>query len=297
MIILMMVIMFSLALGIFTYFQNKTFVETFYHVQSAKVDHPVRFALLSDLHSQEYGTDNSVLVERIRALSPDVIICAGDMINDTGDNIKSIIPLMTQLVEIAPTYYSFGNNENELVFLHDMELQYLNIAYGATTDDKERFELHCYDPALIDELENIGVTVLINTLASLEIRGNAIEIMGVNTTLQSFWDYSGQNSWLFTPESDVLKILVAHRPELFLEYLEGTDIDLGMSGHTHGGLIQLPYLGGLYAHDQGLFPELDKGDFSERDPELIISGGLGNHGVIPRINNPPELVLIDIDKY
>ena len=73
-----------------------------------------------------------------------------------------------------------------------------------------------------------------------------------------------------------------------------TGTDLVLSGHTHGGLIRLPFVGGLYAPIQGFFPKVYYGEYKFKNNLMVITSGLAGHGVIPRINNPPEIVVIDL---
>lgn len=75
-----------------------------------------------------------------------------------------------------------------------------------------------------------------------------------------------------------------------------------LCGHTHGGIVRLPYLGGLYERKNGLFPEKKQedtyiaGKYDLSGKTLIVNRGLSNKGII-RISNQPELVVIDINRY
>ena len=75
-----------------------------------------------------------------------------------------------------------------------------------------------------------------------------------------------------------------------------------MAGHTHGGEIRLPYIGGLYEYQYGFLPEFGKNDHmisGQYDVEgrpLIISNGMSK-GDFLRINNQPELVVVDVNRY
>ena len=90
---------------------NKTFITTFYSVETDKDTSDLRIVELSDLHLHEYGTKNAELVERIRNLNPNIIAVAGDMNIDENSNYSVVINLLEQLVEIAPVYYAPGNHE------------------------------------------------------------------------------------------------------------------------------------------------------------------------------------------
>jgi predicted MPP superfamily phosphohydrolase len=91
-------------------------------------------------------------------------------------------------------------------------------------------------------------------------------------------------------------IILAHLPDtIAFEYAyRDWDIDLFLSGHTHGGVIRIPGLGGIYAPMQDWFPKYDMGYFDLGKTELIISSGLSGHGSIPRIFNRPEICVVHI---
>ena len=88
-------------------------------------------------------------------------------------------------------------------------------------------------------------------------------------------------------------LLLAHRPEFFEIYKE-FNIDLVFSGHAHGGQIRLPFIGGILAPGQGLFPKYDGGLYTESNTNMIVSRGLGNSIFPIRINNPPEIVSVTL---
>ena len=70
-------------------------------------------------------------------------------------------------------------------------------------------------------------------------------------------------------------ILLSHRPELFESYAR-CNIDLVLSGHAHGGQFRLPFIGGLIAPNQGLFPKYDAGLYTSDSTNMVVSRGLGN---------------------
>ncbi|WP_455769208.1 metallophosphoesterase [Marinilactibacillus psychrotolerans] len=89
------------------------------------------------------------------------------------------------------------------------------------------------------------------------------------------------------------KVLLSHRPELFETYA-AHGFDLVFSGHAHGGQFRLPFIGGLIAPNQGLFPEYTAGIYSKKQTRMIVSRGLGNSVIPIRINNRPELVIVTL---
>ena len=81
-----------------------------------------------------------------------------------------------------------------------------------------------------------------------------------------------------------------------LPILENYSFELGLAGHTHGGIVRLPKIGPLYTAEEGFFPDYAGGSYTlANNATLIVSRGLGDSSWVPRINNVPELSVIDID--
>ena len=147
----------------------------------------------------------------------------------------------------------------------------------------------------------IGVTVLEDKSISLEKSGEDITLMGVDDP-SFITDYLlGDDEEVMQDKLSELKsensytILLSHRPELFKIYVEN-DIDLVLSGHAHGGQFRLPFVDGLYAPNQGLFPEYDSGLYTEENTNMIVSRGIGNSLFPFRFNNRPEVILVKLKK-
>lgn len=272
---------------------NRTFVESFYTLYSYKLEEPVRAVVLSDLHQKSFGKGNEELIARIDELEPDVILIAGDVVNKKGTDINYAIDLCRSLTEIAPVYYGLGNHENEVVYGMDLSLENLEENAARLGDNPEDFTPLVENSELLDLLEEAGVTILQNTSVTTEINNNKIVIGGVSTNVSSFWPNSGKFIYQFA-EEDGFKILISHRPDPVMNYISDYDIDLAVSGHNHGGIIRIPGRGGLISADEGFFPKYDSGAIGSGKMTMVISRGLGGHGLVPRIFNPPELVIIDI---
>ena len=251
---------------------DDTLETTFYQVTSGKIQEPVRIVLLADLHNHEFGRANRELVEKIEQLEPDLIVMAGDMVNGDDPNITIATDLCGKLLKMAPVYYVFGNNEGTLEY-----------AGGS-----HRVAL---DAALWEK----GVTVLYNNSVSAAIKGNPFEIMGVTAETDDYEEVAGDAVSAFE-KKEGFKLLLTHFPALYYDCLADVDFDLGVAGHFHGGQIRLPDGRGLFHVDEGFFPKYCYGEFSLAHGILIVSRGLGGHGHLPRINNRPELVVIDISR-
>ena len=229
-----------------------------------------RIAQVSDLHDAEIGEDNERLIEALRSAEPNIIVMTGDMIDSRRLDIERTLSFVKRAMEIAPCYYVTGNHESRIS-------EY---------------------PQLKKGLLELGVTVLENDRSELTVGDDTVVFLGINDPL-----FSGSSSGReavtreylegIVSEDDGFTILLAHRPEVFKVYVE-YGIDLALSGHVHGGQFRIPFVGGVYVPNQGLFPEYDAGLYTDGGTNMIISRGIGNSAFPFRLNNRPELVLIEL---
>ncbi len=224
---------------------------------------------LSDLHGSSFGQDNEKLIEKIREEEPELIALTGDFLDEgkAGRELPELSGLVSELIRIAPVYFVSGN--------HDW-------ASG---------EVH----TLFETLEEAGAVCLRNEYLTLERNGSRLILCGVE-------DPNGPAD-METPEELVARLrasepesfvlMLAHRAYWAEKYPE-LDVDLILCGHTHGGIVRLPLVGGLAASNMGLFPEYDAGLFELPAYKLFISRGLGNSVPLPRFLNTPEIVSITL---
>ncbi len=284
------------------YIGNRNFKETFYSVSSLKVNNKIRVIQISDLHNSSYGKDNKKLIDRVEKLNPDLIIYTGDIVDSKAPSDERVINLCKSLSDVAPSYYIYGNNEvkkNYDVLLNQKEL---DKKFGFNNENRDPKKLTELSDKLTEKLENAGVRVLKNKSETVTIGSTNVDIYGVLTSNPSaFWSYSGESfgEYLYSNENN-LKITAIHEPLVLSEYQPDTWGDLVIAGHTHGGVIRVPMVGPLYVHDEGLFPERRGhyiyGRYEVQGRPLIVSGGIENKNIF-RINNQPELVIVDINKF
>ncbi|MBQ9664689.1 MAG: metallophosphoesterase [Oscillospiraceae bacterium] len=264
-------------------------VETFYTVSSC----PVSVALVTDTHDWPAAP----VLESLEKRQPELILIAGDFLYAAPPRVPGRLKmqesgnaaaLLRDCASVAPTYVSIGNHD---WMLNDLDLELIS---------------------------SLGVTLLDNRFVSVDINGQALCIGGLSSskfTAYRHWRQSQQVSFLYPepdrtvwahrpePETQWLdtfeqqpgfRILLCHHPEYVPRCLSNRAIDLIVSGHAHGG--QWRYYSpirrqwqGLYAPGQGLFPKLTGGIRGNH----VISRGLSNNTLIPRLNNPPELVYIE----
>ena len=231
-----------------------------------------RIAHVSDLHNAEMGEDNEMLLSMLRNADPDMIAITGDLIDSRHTDVEVALQFIREAVKIAPCYYVTGNHEARVN-------EYGELKTG---------------------METAGVIILEDARAEISLEGETITLIGIN-------DPSYQTDYLFGDaqtvvdtklaelhtDSDGYTILLSHRPELFDTYADH-DMDLILSGHAHGGQFRLPFIGGLVAPNQGLFPEYDAGIYTEGNTNMLVSRGIGNSILPFRINNRPEVLLIEL---
>lgn len=292
----------SVAVAGCNYIKNRDFKETFYCVSSLKVNNNIRVVQISDLHNCTYGKDNETLIDRVANLKPDLIIYTGDCIDAKSGEIDDVITLCEELAKVAPSYYIFGNNEVQTYYDTPLTQVALDKKYGFTDDSRDPQLLLEREDVLTKGLEKVGVKVLKNASDTLKIGATNVEVYGVLTSNPSaFWSYGGESfdQYIYNNEKN-LKITAIHEPTVFEEYTPTTWGDLLLAGHTHGGTAKIPVVGPLYTKEFGLLParsgHLVYGRCDVQGRPLIISSGLENRNFL-RINNQPEIVIVDINKF
>lgn len=233
-----------------------------------------RIVQISDLHNTEFGDGNEKLINMIEKAQPDIIVITGDMMDSRRSNATKAREFAEAAMEIAPVYYVPGNHE-------------------ARTKK--------YKP-LKKSLVGLGVTLLEDSKVTISAGSDSITLMGVldpgfrkdNMTTDSA-SAIGSAIMGMQEDSDGFTVLLSHRPELFDVYASA-GVDLVFTGHAHGGQIRLPFVGGLLAPNQGLFPKYDAGLFVAGDTRMIVSRGLGNSLFPLRVNNRPEIVVVQLER-
>lgn len=232
-----------------------------------------RIAHISDLHNTEFGRNNEKLLSLLRDAKPSIIAITGDMIDSRDTKVEIALEFAREAVTIAPCYYVTGNHESRVP-------EYRTLKEG---------------------LLSLGVSVLEDASARIQRSGESITVLGVqDPSFQTSYLFGDANSVMeqklstLMPEENTFTLLLSHRPELFEVYAEA-GVDLTLSGHAHGGQFRIPFLGGLVAPNQGFFPEYDAGLYTRGRTNMVVSRGLGNSIIPLRINNRPEVVLIELD--
>lgn len=264
----MMLIIFILLfifLGILI-FNSSKLTTTYYDYESERIPESfdgARIVQLSDIHCKSFGKNNEELVLTVNELQPDIIFITGDCIDKKHHDLTSLEQLFSGIRDTAPIYAISGNHECDDANLYGQLIALYN-KYGISDlDDKEILWSKGDD------------SISVKGLGAFEYK------LG--------WD----SNFMTRQNEDIFSILLDHYPQL--PHLSQYGYDIILSGHVHGGVIRLPYVGGILGNNGELFPEYDAGEYKLGSSTMYVSRGLGDT-VIPRINNNPEVVVITLHR-
>lgn len=286
--ILIFCVVFILFIVLESIREHKIFKVKKYEISNEKIPEAfknTRIIMLSDVHNTFYGVENERVLNTIREINPDFIILAGDIpVANTKHgklNLKAA-KFVTELSEITDVYYGLGNHEERMIekdLLKDDWDNYYKIISSYRGSHK--------------------IIFMNNNKLSVKKNRESINIYGLNLELKYYQRFS---NCILNPEDitdklgelnkDKYNILIAHNPDYFESYV-GYGADLILSGHVHGGMVRLPLIGGVVSPKPRLFPHYDYGLYVKNNSTMILSNGLGSHSVKLRINNVPEMVVIE----
>lgn len=251
--------------------------DTHYEIK-ADVTKPIRVVQLTDLHGRQFGENNQKLVSLVKEQRPDLIFITGDMLNAEEMNLNEVCSLVSQLTEIAPVYYSYGNQETSMI--------------AAEIDTKT-------------PIEEAGANVLELEYDDVTVKGQVLRIGGYagyyrTPGMDTTDDEAITEKFAFADDfekTDRQKLLLAHIATSWTDWerIDNHPVGVVFCGHYHGGQIRFPIVNrGLFAPYVGWFPEYTKGVYEGDCATCVLSAGLGSTPGIPRIYNPPEIVVVDL---
>ena len=252
-----------------------------YEVASSKVPKAFdgfKILQLSDLHNRRFNKNNKKIVKIIEKQKPDIIVMTGDMVSSNSTGFSNFFSLVEELDGKYPIYYIFGNHEQRL----SVEKQAI----------------------IIGKLREYGVKVLNNQHESITKNDESIEIFGLKQELIYYTNYlkskktysyetKDMENAIRKADSKKFNILLAHNP-LYFETHEKWGADLVFSGHVHGGIIQIPFIGGFLSPERKLFPKYSGGEYEINDSKMIVSRGLGYTKINLRFFNNPEICVVEL---
>lgn len=298
------IILLFVVFSVFNIILNKNIFIREYKIQNKKITEKFngyKIVQLTDIHSIRNEIQIEKIINKVNKQNPNIICVTGDLIdaefysnqnalyeNKKINQIEELtLKFMQELTKISDTYYIYGNHEMMLL------------------DDPENNKFKA-------DLEKIGVKILNNKTQEIDFGGEKINLIGVQDPATLYKDKKykkirGMNIdkvksilddlFLELPEENKnnFTILLSHRPEYF-ELYDKYNIDLALTGHTHGGIAKLPIIKGIYAHPQGWMPEYSYGMYNTNDFSMIINGGIGYSKLPIRIFNPPEICTITLER-
>lgn len=262
-------------------YEKKHFVTDHYRISSKKIKGQKRdFVFLSDLHNNEFGVNNRLLIEEIDRIHPDAVLIGGDMMVSRGEaDLRVTLSLVRELASRYPVYYANGNHEERM--------------------GRERTVYGGLYRKFTGELKKAGAFYLSDKSADF---GTDIRITGCN--MEEIY-YRHRFTLPVLPENELerhcgradqsrFQILLLHSP-LFFDNCRHWGADLTLSGHFHGGTIRLPLLGGVMTPQYQFFLPWCAGRFDKEGKTMIVSRGLGTHSVNIRLNDRPQLIHITLE--
>lgn len=275
-IILVLVFVFFLAIGLI---DGNRFEIVEEELMLPKLQKECRFVLISDVHNKVYGDKNAPFIKAVKKVNPDFVVLAGDLVTSkAGEDMTPGIELVRALGKDFKIYYGLGNHESKI------------------KEQRDKFENQF--ETLKKKVETENIILLDNK--SVEISEYNIKITGLELSLEYFAHFKIRRmeedylkNVVGTADNRKCNILIAHNPDYFSEYAKW-GADLVLSGHVHGGIMRLPFLGGVIAPSYRLFPKYDGGIFRENGAVMLLGRGMGSHTLPFRFFNPAQLYVVTL---
>lgn len=261
-----------------------TFKVTHYEIISKKLNKNMKekkIVFISDLHNYSYGKGNGKLIRAIEQENPDIILSAGDLL--VGKKNKSSKPAEKFVESLAKRFSIYCGNGN-----HEQRMKEETVVYGKQYEE--------YRESLIKS----GANLLENDSVLCEWEGKNVRISGLEIPLSYYRKFSRKKlsleeieSCLGKADKDTFEILLAHNPvhaEVYAEW----GADLILSGHLHGGIVRIPFLGGIITPQMRFFPKYSGGLYEIGEKSIVVSKGLGIHSIPIRLFNEAEVIVLHI---
>lgn len=247
---------------------------TFAHEEIPEAFDGCRIMVISDLHEAPFKEQ---IIAHIEETQPDLIAMLGDIVQLPNDTFREALDIAWAAYGMdIPVYAVSGNHERQCGRYEEI----LEILWGA------------------------DVYMLENGSVRFEKDGESILLVGIKdpkhdvVSENKIKNIRGNIEYELSRREEMFSILLSHRADLY-PVEKDTGVDLILSGHLHGGVVRLPFLGGLIGHENGeriLFPEYDYGVFQEDGAAtMIVSGGCDKNPEKRRFLNPPEVLLITLE--
>ncbi len=277
--VLIGVIVFGMVMLLVGVIDSNRFVVVEEEFELPKLKKGCKFVLISDLHNKVYGKNNEKVIKAVKCANPDFVVVAGDLITShVNESMEPGVKLIEALREQYRIYYALGNHETKLKMY------------------PERFG-DMYDE-LMQEIKHPNVTMLVDE--SCVLADHAICLTGLELERAYFARFKKKQMeqghlerHIGSVDEQYCNVLIAHNPDYFKEYA-AWGADLVLAGHVHGGIMRLPWIGGVIAPSYKLFPKYDGGVFKEGKATMLLGRGMGAHTLPFRFFNPAELYVVTL---
>ena len=256
-----------------------------YSLKGNNLKKSVRFVQISDLHGISYGEGNKRLIEAVKKLHPDFVIMSGDIMSADVLLAKH----MPKSVDVAESLISGLSLHHKIYFglgNHEQKPEWFPDEFGVSFD------------VMMERFSKAGAVILDNSTVYREAEG--ISISGLSLPRKNYQKFDRiqlrldeMEDILERPSEKYYKILIAHNPE-YIDIYSDWGADLTLSGHYHGGIMQLPGGKGVVSPRLEIFPDHTGGYYHTGGHDQIVSRGLGYHTFPVRVFNPGELVCVDV---
>ncbi len=276
-ILLIILGIFLLMIIIISVYEHSHYEIDMQPVLDNRVKEKLRLLFFADMHNNSYGKNNAKLLEDIDIFNPDVIVISGDLfVSKKHEKNEQALNLIRKLTEKYKVVFTYGNHESKL----------------------KNSEKYKYSMEVMKEFEGNGNLYLLNNKgARLRLGNNVMDFFGYEADLKHYKKSKkscpdmSEIMEVFKdkkPCEEVISVLLAHNPNFFDLYAQ-TGVDYVFSGHNHGGIVRLPYMGGIMSTGLKLFPKYDSGEYVKGKTKMFVTRGLGSHSIKLRIFNRPQI--------
>lgn len=233
-----------------------------------------RICVISDYHN---GTNHKKLIDAVEKSDCDIICIAGDLVDMTTTDFSNVESLLDELCSITDVYYTYGNHE---------------VWSTSLTGTKT--------PIIQDALSDIPVKLLNNKVATIEKNGELLNLIGYGDDIYDDFDglykhYAMERLTQIhrTLDKSVPSVLICHRPQYFSDF-STLGYDVILSGHLHGGLVNINPIRNYILKNHFGNISYTKGVYEANGSTMFVSGGLAGKGIIPRVFNTPEIMIVEL---
>ncbi len=238
---------------------------------------------ISDIHSGSFTDKKAVAhgVEKIMKEKPDLILFTGDLVNDRATEMEEYMDVFNQLKAPMGVYSTLGNHD------YGDYVQWPHNGISKVQNLENLKKVHA----------DLGWRLLMNEHVSLERNGEHIALLGIeNWSAKARFPKHGRMDLAHAgTENYPFKILMSHDPSHWDAEVKPKypDVDLVLSGHTHGMQFGIDIPGFKWSPVQYMYKQWD-GLYEDGRSKLYVNPGYGFIGYPGRVGILPEITVIEL---